>query len=160
MEIGRSFPSFLVFLMNSNIKLAGSLDIQTKPITSQWRGGKLQMYHVMSEFFGGFKIPIWVKTTDLSEAFGFLFTTCWIIKAYICFDCFCTSWRWRCESVHLQHKVLEERWGKMIYSMFGICSAHNWEMGRVMNHSRSVCFSLSEGFPCNMTHGMQIKLVP
>ena len=58
MEIGRSFPSFLVFLMNSNIKLAGSLDIQTKPITSQWRGGKLQMYHVMSEFFGGFKIPI------------------------------------------------------------------------------------------------------
>ena len=73
MEIGKSFPSFSVFIMNSNIKLVCSLDIQMKLITSKWRGGKFQVQNIMSEFFGGFKAPIWVKTTDL------LLSSLWIL---------------------------------------------------------------------------------
>ena len=50
--------------------------------------------------------------------------------------------------------------GRMTHGMFGICSAHNFERcGGSQTTAEVYIFLLGEGFPCNVTHGMQIKFI-
>lgn len=120
MEIGKSFLSFSVFIMNWNTKPSCSLDIQRKLITSKQRRRKLEVQNDMSVF-------LWLQNTHsgkdttrfivIQPLGSYFWSTYWVIKDSFYFDCFRIS---QSNRENVDHSNSSTRSGRKKIREFGI----------------------------------------
>lgn len=90
-------------------------------------------------FACNFKTLICKRTTKFSSLLDSDFpSTCWVIKAYICFDCLRIPQSNHEKVNYSQSPAQSQRGekGKITYGVITIPSAHSWETGRVTTDMR------------------------